>query len=88
MSSTRAEKVKHVKAQKQTRAHACHWPGCLKQVPPAKWGCPEHWFALPAGLRNRIWAAYRPGQELDLKPSAEYLHVAEAVQEWIKRYAA
>ena len=77
------DKVAHVRAAGQTRAHACHWPGCARQVPPAKWGCLEHWRALPAALRSRIWAAYRPGQESDLSPSAEYLAAARAIQDWI-----
>lgn len=47
------------------------------------WGCKDHWFRLPAHLRARIWTEYRPGQEIDKKPSLEYLAVAIAVQEWI-----
>lgn len=77
------DKAAHVRAAPQGRDHQCHWPGCTKQVPPAKWGCGQHWFALPAHLRTRVWRAYRPGQELDGRPSAEYLKVAEDVQQWI-----
>ncbi len=80
---SRAEKVAHVKRASQTRKHECHWPGCMRQVPPAKWGCTEHWFRLPKRLRDRIWAAYRPGQETNLTPSREYIDVAREVQEWI-----
>jgi hypothetical protein len=47
------------------------------------WGCSRHWFALPAALRARIWRAYRPGQENDMRPSESYMEAAEAVQEWI-----
>jgi hypothetical protein len=88
MTSNRSEedvsaKVKHVKAAKQSRGHVCHWPGCTKQVPPAMWGCSQHWFKLPKALRERIWRAYRPGQEDDLRPSESYMEAAEAVQEWI-----
>ncbi len=86
--STRAEKVRHVKAQGQTRKHECHWPGCTKQVPPAMWGCAPHWFRLPLALRNRIWTAYRPGQERDMSPSEEYLEVADEVERWIREHAA
>lgn len=46
------------------------------------WGCKTHWFRLPSRLRSRIWATYRPGQEVDKRPSAEYLSAAAAVQEW------
>lgn len=64
-------------------AHTCHWPGCTKHVPPAMWGCKPHWFALPKRLRDRIWATYRPGQEITKDPSREYLAAADDVQHWI-----
>lgn len=76
-------KAGYVVRQRQTRSHTCHWPGCTKQVPPAMWGCKQHWFALPKTLRDRVWRAYRPGQEITMTPSAEYLAVANEVQEWI-----
>lgn len=77
------EKVAHVLAQGQTRDHACHWAGCARQVPPARWGCAYHWRLLPKDLRDRIWAAYRPGQEVDARPSRRYLDAAHDVQRWI-----
>lgn len=77
-------KVDYVRSQGQTRKHTCHWTGCDKQVPPAMWGCKPHWMKLPRRLRLRVWASYRPGQEKDMKPSAEYLKVATEIQEWIK----
>lgn len=80
------DKAAYVKRQKQTRDHHCHWPGCEKQVPPAMWGCREHWFALPKNLRDRIWAAYKPGQEKTMTPSREYVLAARAVQEWIAEH--
>lgn len=76
-------KATYVKAQPQTRKHACHWPGCTKQVPPAMWGCKDHWFALPPGLRAKVWRAYVPGQETTMTPSAAYVAVAKEVQAWI-----
>ena len=79
-------KVAHVKQAGQTRDHHCHWPGCTKQVPPAMWGCREHWYKLPANLRNHIWATYRPGQENTMTPSRAYLDVADQVQRWIKEH--
>lgn len=79
-----SDKVNHVKQSRQFRPHHCHWPGCEKQVPPAMWGCVTHWFKLPLHLRSKIWEAYRPGQEQDARPSAEYIAVAKEVQEWIK----
>ena len=81
---TKSEKVAYVKQQGQTRDHHCHWPGCGKQVPPAMWGCKEHWFKLPKRLRDRIWAAFRPGQEVNRTPSREYLDAAIEVREWIE----
>ena len=83
-----AGKAEYVRSQGQTRPHHCHWPGCTRQVPPAMWGCNAHWFALPASLRSKIWAAYRPGQEVDGTPSAQYLAVAREVQAWIRDHLA
>lgn len=76
-------KADYVRGQGQDRNHTCHWPGCTRQVPPAMWGCKPHWFALPKALRDRVWRAYRPGQEKDMRPSADYLQVAREVQDWI-----
>lgn len=65
-------------------SHTCHWPGCNKEVPPALWGCKQHWFKLPKSLRNQIWLTYRPGQEITKAPSKEYIEAANAVQKWIR----
>lgn len=83
-----AEKVAHVRAATQSREHACHWPRCKRQVPPAKWGCYKHWMSLPAGLRAAIWAAYRTGQEEAGEVSAEYRKAAQAAQDWISEHEA
>lgn len=80
-------KADYVRSQPQFRRHGCHWPGCEKQVPPSMWGCPPHWFKLPSYLRRMIWQHYRPGQEIDMKPSREYVEVAREVQEWIETNA-
>lgn len=77
-------KYDHVRSAGQTRAHGCHWPGCPRQVPPALWGCREHWYRIPKPLRDRIWATYAAGQEIAGTPSAEYLEAADAVQRWIR----
>jgi hypothetical protein len=77
-------KAEYVKAQPQTRAHHCHWPGCTAQVPPAMWGCKPHWFMLPQAIRMAIWTAYRPGQEVTMTPSDAYIKAAEAAQDWIR----
>lgn len=66
--------------------HTCHWPGCNQPVQPRFWGCYRHWRKLPAHLRERIWAYYRRGQEIDQKPSPEYIAVAREVQEWCEAH--
>lgn len=81
-------KVQHVLAAPNNRAHHCHWPGCGKQVPPAMWGCKKHWFALPGGLRARIWKTYRPGQENDGRVSGAYIDAARQVLAWIAEHEA
>lgn len=63
--------------------HTCHWPGCARVVPPAMWGCREHWFKLPKRLRDQVWKAYRPGQELTKTPSLRYLAAVALVRGWI-----
>jgi hypothetical protein len=80
-------KADYVRSQGQTRSHHCHWPGCNKQVPPAMWGCKNHWFALPPMLRARIWATYKAGQEVHGTPSPEYVSEAKKVQAWIAEHA-
>lgn len=81
-------KADYVRNAPQTRGHACHWPGCGKQVPPAMWGCKTHWFRLPSNLRAAIWRAYEPGQEERLDPSERYIEVAKRAQEWIREHGA
>jgi hypothetical protein len=66
--------------------HTCHWPGCTRQVPPARWGCPHHWFTLPKDLRDRIWAAYVPGQEITKTPSDAYLEVAREAERYAREH--
>lgn len=68
--------------------HTCHWPGCTSDVPPKRWGCQGHWYALPAELRARIWAAYVPGQEITKTPSREYLAVAREAEQYALAWAS
>lgn len=81
-------KADYVRAQPQTRRHHCHWPGCTQQVPPAMWGCRSHWYTLPEALRSKIWRAYRPGQEVGMRPSRAYVEVAREAQAWIASHEA
>ena len=64
-------------------AHTCHAKGCTTPVPPKMFMCRPHWFSLPKSMRDAIWAAYRPGQEVRKDPSREYLHVARAAINWL-----
>lgn len=79
-------KQEHVKRAGQTRPHACHWPGCDAQCPPAMWGCKAHWFTLPKVIRDRIWRAYSAGQEERMDPSREYIEAARAAEKWCVEY--
>ena len=58
--------------------HRCHAEGCEKQVPPKMLMCLRHWRMVPKTLQARIWATYRPGQEVDKRPSAEYMAAQKA----------
>lgn len=78
--------LKHQSGKHRDPTHTCHWPGCERIVPPAMWGCKSHWFALPAGLRAKIWRTYKPGQETSKTPDAAYLDAARQVQEWIREH--
>jgi len=64
--------------------HYCHWPKCSVEVPPFLWGCKRHWLKLPKNLRDAIYDNYRPGQEMDKRPSGNYIKVVREVRKWIK----
>lgn len=81
-----SDKADYVRGQRQDRKHECHWPSCDRQVPPAMWGCKQHWFKLPKRLRDAIWDEYVPGQEQRMDPSDDYLAVAQEVQDWIEQH--
>jgi hypothetical protein len=55
--------------------HLCHAEGCETPVPPAKLMCLKHWRLVPREIQCRVWRHYRPGQEVDKRPSQEYLQV-------------
>lgn len=52
------------------------------------WGCRQHWFALPKGIRDEIWRTFRPGQEQSKTPSQEYVAAAQRAREWIETQSA
>jgi hypothetical protein len=67
--------------------HRCHAIGCTEPTPPSLFMCRRHWFLLPKRLRNRIWATYRPGQEVVTKtPSREYLAAAREARAWLRQH--
>lgn len=38
--------------------------------------CGAHWMKVPKHLRDLVWRFYRPGQEIDKRPTQRYLEVA------------
>ena len=82
----KADYVRAKIAEGKTGKHHCHWPGCDKLCTPAQWGCRKHWYMLPLALRNKIWAAFRPTQEVTKTPSGRYIAVAREVRAWIKEH--
>jgi len=65
--------------------HLCHAEGCPEAVLPRMAMCRTHWYMVPKPLRDRLWAAYVPGQERRKDPTAEYL---AAIHECIEAVAA
>jgi hypothetical protein len=45
--------------------------------------CPAHWRLLPTRLKVAVLRAYRPGQEVDKQPSAEYLVAQRRAVMWV-----
>lgn len=43
--------------------------------------CYRHWKMVPADLQRAVWAAYRPGQCDDKRPSEEWFKAADAAIE-------
>jgi hypothetical protein len=60
-----------------TVPHLCHARCCKTPVPPARLMCPKHWRVVPSSIRRDVWAHYRPGQEVDKRPTSRYLEVAQ-----------
>lgn len=72
-------KAAYVRQQAQVKdpAHHCHADGCTVRVSPALFMCRPHWRKVPARMQKRIWREYRKGQEIDKKPSANYIAAAK-----------
>lgn len=61
-----------------SRGHTCHALACEQRVPARLHMCAPHWRMVPKAKQRALWAAYRPGQERRMDPSAEYLRAAAA----------
>ena len=57
-------------------SHHCHAVGCEVAVPPKMHMCLKHWRMVPRAVQDLIWKHYRPGQEIDKRPTTEYLCTA------------
>ena len=61
---------------KQTEPiHCCHAYACPVVVPAKMLMCLKHWRMVPQSTQRLVWKHYRPGQEVDKRPSKEYLEV-------------
>lgn len=71
--------------------HHCHAENCDVKVPPKMLMCAKHWRLVSKPLQREVWRHYRPGQEIDKKPTREYLDVMkraiEAVADYEKQLA-
>lgn len=61
--------------------HVCHARDCRERVEPRLLMCARHWRMVPAKLQADVWRTYRAGQEIDKKPTREYLAAARAAVE-------
>lgn len=46
-------------------------------MPPKLLFCLKHWRMTPKKIQLLIWRHYRPGQEIDKRPTREYLEVQQ-----------
>lgn len=57
--------------------HLCHAKNCTIAVPPRLLMCIRHWRMVPLDIQRLVWKHYRPGQEIDKRPTREYLAVMQ-----------
>lgn len=57
----------------------CHSKDCKVRVHPSLFMCIRHWRMVPQRLKHYLKEAYRPGQEVDKRPSAEWTKAAAAI---------
>jgi hypothetical protein len=65
--------------------HHCHARGCQVPVKPELLMCLRHWRMVPHPLQRAVWAAYRPGQCDDKRPSAAWHRAADAAIGFVAR---
>ena len=58
--------------------HQCAAPRCPAQVPISWLLCRYHWQMVPATIRGRVRAEYRPGQARDQHLSLAYRRAARS----------
>lgn len=64
--------------------HECGHPRCRRQVSGDMLACRAHWYELPRGLRQRVYATYRRRQRTgDARGHREALRDASMV--WADR---
>lgn len=73
------QQIAAIFATARSRFHDCLMPGCHRRLPMNRAFCRGCWKHIPQPLRERIHAAYRPGQTA-ATASEEYL---QALQEAI-----
>jgi hypothetical protein len=64
--------------------HLCHAEGCPVEVAPKMLMCFKHWKMVRPAIQAKIWKEYRPGQEIDKRPTAQYLEVMEEAIQCVK----
>ena len=65
--------------------HRCSAEGCDVLVPLKMLMCGYHWYQVPKPLRNAVWDTFRPGQEIDKRPSDAYRDAAYQAVEALAR---
>ncbi len=72
-----------------SRTHVCYAPACRSRIPNRRMFCPSHWRRLPAKLKRPILGHYREGQEIEGRPTKEYIAaVRTAIEHYERRVAA
>ncbi len=67
-------------------AHRCHARDCEVPVRPELLMCLKHWMMVPKRIQRLVWAAYRPGQCDDKRPSREWHKAADAAIGYVARF--